>query len=174
MTLRIALNAAAFYAAWFAAILAAGRNLPVLAIAACLSAAALHLIISKRRGVDVGLMLASAIVGFAVETLLMQAGLATYAASGPIEGVAPLWLVTLWMAFATMLNVSFALLKPRLWLAILLAFIAAPASYYAGAQMGAMELAEPIAFSLAAIGVLWAIAFPALLVLARLTDPDPA
>lgn len=173
MKLRIALNIAAFYAAWFAAILAAARSLPLVATAACVSAVALHLALSKRRGVEAGLMLAAAVIGFSVETLVMQAGLATYAASGPLPGAAPLWLVTLWMAFATMLNVSFNWLKSHLWLSILLALVVAPPSYYAGAQLGAMELAEPAYASLAAIGVLWAIVFPALLVLARLTDPEP-
>ena len=56
--------------------------------------------------------------------------------------------------------------------AISFSFVGGPASYYAGEKLGGMMLAEPLWISLGAIGVLWAIAFPALLVIARITDPD--
>ena len=170
--MRIAINVAAFYAAWFAAVLAAAKGWPMAAVGACLAVAALHLLLSPRRGVEFGLMAVSAMAGLAVETLMIQAGLATYASSGPVEGFAPIWLVALWVAFATLFNVSLAWLKSRLWLAILFAFIGGPASYLAGAKLGGMVLAEPVWISLAVIGVLWAVAFPALLVIARLTDAD--
>ena len=172
--MRIAVNIAAFYAAWFAAVLAAAKGWPVAAIGACLAVAGLHLATSARRGAEFGLMVASAFAGFGIETLLVQAGIATYASSGPFEGFAPAWLVALWFVFATLFNVSLAWLKSRLWLAILFAFIGGPASYYAGAKIGGMELAEPLWISLCVIGVVWAIAFPALLILARLTDVEPA
>ena len=172
--MRIAINVAAFYAAWFAAVLAAAKGWPWAAVGVCLAVAALHLMLSARRGVEIGLMIASALAGFGVETLLMQAGLATYASSGPLDGFAPIWLVALWMACATLFNISLAWLKPRLWLAIVLAFAGGPASYFAGAKLGGMELAEPVWVSLAAIGVLWAIAFPILLIIARLSDPEPS
>ena len=131
-----------------------------------------HLVLSPRRGTEIGLIVASALAGIFIETVLVQAGLASYASSGPFDGFAPAWLVALWMAFATMFNVSLSWLKSRLWLAILFAFIGGPASYFAGAKLGGMTLAEPFWISLCAIGVLWAVAFPALLVLARLTDAD--
>ncbi len=170
--MRIAVNVAAFYAAWFAAVTAAAEGWPWAAVSVCVAVAALHLITSARRGVEFGLMAASALAGFGVETFMLQAGLATYASSGPFEGFAPVWLVALWMAFATLFNVSFAWLKPRLWLAILFAFVGGPATYFAGAKLGGMQLAQPEWLSLAVIGVLWAVAFPILLIMARLTDPE--
>ena len=171
--MHIVVNAAAFYAAWFATVLAAAKGWPVAAIAASLAAVALHLAMSARRGPEVILVLVSAVTGLGIETLLLQGGLATYASAGPFADFAPAWLIALWMAFATLFNVSLSWLKSRLWLAILLAFIGGPVSYYAGAQLGALVLAEPIEISLGVIGALWVIAFPLLLVIARLLDPDP-
>jgi hypothetical protein len=172
--MRIAINVVAFYAAWFGAVLAAAKGWPVAAACASLAVVALHLILSARKGAEFGLIVASAVAGFAVETALVQAGIASYASSGPFEGFAPLWLVALWMAFATLVNVSLAWLKSRLWLAILFAAIGGPLSYYAGAKLGGMTLADPLWVSLVAIGVLWAVAFPALVILARVTDSEPA
>ena len=170
--MRIAINVAAFYAAWFGAVLAAAKGWPVAAVGASIAVVVLHLVITPRRGVEFGLIVASAIAGCIVETVLVQAGLASYASAGPVEGFAPAWLVALWMAFATLFNVSLGWLKSRLWLAISFSFVGGPASYYAGEKLGGMMLAEPLWISLGAIGVLWAIAFPALLVIARITDPD--
>lgn len=171
--MRIAVNAVAFYAAWFATVLAASKGWPVAAVAASLTAVALHLALSRRRGIEVVLVLASAVTGLGIETLLLQGGLATYASPGPFAEFAPAWLIALWMAFATLFNVSLVWLKSRLWLAIVLAFIGGPLSYFAGAQLGAMVLAEPVEISLGVIGALWVVAFPLLLVIARLLDPDP-
>ena len=171
--MRIAVNAAAFYVAWFVTVLAAAKGWPIAAIAASLAVVALHLAMSARRGVELILIMAAAITGLGVETLLLQGGLATYASPGPFADFAPAWLVALWMAFATVVNVSLGWLKSRLWLAILLAFIGGPLSYFAGAQLGAMVLAQPVEISLGVIGALWVVAFPLLLVIARLLDPDP-
>ncbi len=46
----------------------------------------------------------------------------------------------------------------------------APPSYFAGQKLGGIVLAEPHVISLAAIGLVWAGAFPLLVVLARRWD----
>lgn len=172
--MRIAINAVAFYAAWLAAVLFAAKGWPLASIGSCGAVIALHLWMAERSGIEAAHIVAAAVTGFALETLLLQAGLATYASGGPLDGAAPAWVVFLWMAFATLFNCSLAWLKPRLWLAIVFAFVGGPASYWAGAKLGAMELAQPVWISLGVIGVLWAIAFPSLMVLTRLTGAGDA
>jgi len=172
--MRIAINILAFYVAWFAAVLGAAHGWPIAAASACLAVVGLHLLLSARRGAEFGLVLASAAVGCGVETLLIQSGLVFFAASGEaLAGFAPFWLVALWMAFATLVNVSLSWLKSRIWLAVILAAIGGPLSYYAGSKLGGMMLAEPIGYSLIAISLLWAVAFPLLIVFARVTDAEP-
>lgn len=168
--MRIAVNVVACYAAWFAVAFAAAADHPHLASAASLAVIALHLALTTPRNPEVRLLLAAGFVGFVVESLLMAAGLTRYAAPWPVAGLPPVWIVLLWLAFATLINVSLTWLKSRLALAAVLGLIAAPLSYLGGAKLGAMSLTEPLWLTLAAIGAAWAIAFPLLLELARRMD----
>ena len=171
--MRIAINVAVFYAAWFAAVLAAAKGWAVEATLVSLAVVLLHLLIEKDRKREISIICAAGVFGVAVETIMVQSGLAVYAADGPVPGFAPAWLVAMWMAFATLFNVSLKWMQSRLWLAILFAAIGGPASYFAGMKMGGMTIAEPVWISLAFLAVMWAIAFPILLILARQGAPSP-
>lgn len=172
--MRVAINIAVVYASWFATVIAAAAGHAWLAAAASLSAVFVNVALASHRASDLKLIAISACAGLAVEALLMISGMADYAAPGPVPGLPPLWLVVMWMAFATLLNVSLAWLKHRLMLAAVLGFVGGALAYYAGARLGAMQLGQPLGLSLAAIGALWAIAFPALLYAARRLDGDGA
>lgn len=165
--MRIAFNLIVLYAAWFGAVLSAAANRPVLAAVASLVAIAVNLAISAERWADTKLVLLSAVVGLILDGLLINAGIATYASPNAIAGLPPVWLTAMWMAFATSLNVSLGWLQRRLVLASLLGFVGGPASYLAGARLGAMQFSTPLWQSLAVVGILWAVAFPGLLFAAR-------
>ena len=172
--MRVAVNVVVVYASWFATVIAAASGSAWLAAAASLVAVVLNVVFASNRANDVKLIAVAAVVGLVVETLLMTQGLADYASPGPIAGLPPAWLVLMWMAFATLLNISLAWLKERWLLAAVLGFVGGALAYYAGARLGAMQLGEPLAVSLGAIGTLWAVAFPALLHAARRFDDEPA
>lgn len=161
--MRVAVNVAVVYASWFATVIAAANGSAGLAAAASLVAVVLNVVLASNRANDVKLLAIAAVVGLVVETILMTHGMADYASPGPIAGLPPAWLVLMWMAFATLLNVSLAWLKERLLLAAVLGFVGGALAYYAGARLEAMQLGEPLALSVGAIGTMWAIAFPALL-----------
>jgi Protein of unknown function (DUF2878) len=167
---RIAINVVIIYAAWFATVQAAAAGRPWSAAAASIAVLAINITLARRRSAEVTLIFAAALVGLVVDGILIATGFAIYAAPGPISGFPPAWLVLMWMAFATMLNVSLAWLKDRLALAAVLGFIGGPLSYYAGAQLGAVQFSQPIWLGLGAVGGLWAIALPSLLYLAHSTD----
>lgn len=168
--MRIAVNAGTLYLAWLAAVLSAASGRPWPAAAASIVAIAINITLARRRSTEVVLVLAAALFGISVDGILIAAGFANFAAPGPFSGFPPAWLVLMWMAFATMLNVSLAWLKDRLALAAVLGLIGGPLSYYSGARLGAMELSQPIWLALGAVGISWAIALPALLYLARRMD----
>ncbi len=172
--MRIAINVAAFYAAWFAAVLAAAKGWGLVSTGASLAVVALHLMLESNRRRELAVIAMAAIAGIIVETIMVRSGLAIYAADGPIDGLAPAWLVAMWMAFATLINVSLNWMKSKLWLAVLFAGIGAPVSYYGGMKMGAMIMTDPVWISLGTLAIMWAIAFPLLLVFARRTDADVA
>lgn len=164
------LNVVVFYVGWFAIVLAAAREQGWLALAAGLMVVAIHLVVSRQPVTELKLVSVAALVGLALEATLIGLGMARYAAPGPIAALPPAWLIGLWMAFATTFNVSLRPLQSRMVLSGLLGLIAAPLSYLAGDRLGGMQLSEPLLFSLIAVGLLWAVAFPMLLSLARRWD----
>jgi hypothetical protein len=72
-------------------------------------------------------------------------------------------MVSLWMLFATTLHTSLSWLTGRPLVAVLLGAIGGPASYYAGAQLGALTLHANLGFSLIAIALAWGGVMPILL-----------
>ncbi len=85
----------------------------------------------------------------------------------------PLWLLCIWILFATTLRHSLVWLRTNTLLSIAFAAIAAPGSYYAGAQLNSMmSLGAPTLFSLLAISISWAIVFP-LMMRFLVSDPKP-
>jgi len=83
----------------------------------------------------------------------------------------PLWLLCIWVLFATTLRHSLMWLRNNTLLSIVFAAIAAPGSYYAGAQLnGMMSLGAPALFSLLVISISWAMAFPLMM---RFLVSDP-
>ena len=96
-------------------------------------------------------------------------GWVTYPSGQFSPMLAPYWIVTMWMLFATTLNRSMAWLKGRATLAAVLGGIAGPASYYAGQKLGAIEFVEPVA-ALSALAIGWAVIMPLLMIIAERLD----
>lgn len=161
-------NLGAFQAAWLATVLGAAHGLPWLGPVAVLAAVGLHLVQTRQRGPELGLLLAAALLGLVFEHALLSAGLIRYPGD---PAWVPLWMLALWPLFATTLNVSLAWFKPRLVLAALAGAVAGPLAYAGGAALGAIRL-EGLALWALALG--WAVAFPLLLTLARRTERGAA
>jgi hypothetical protein len=168
--MRIAVNIAVFYAAWVGCVLAAASNRPFAATAACTTAVLFHLLLASQRRVEAAFVGSGLLLGVAVESILLNFGLASYAAPGPISSLPPVWLLLLWAVFSTTINVSLSWLKSRLGLAAVLGAIGGPFSYALGERLGAMALADPQWLGFVTIGLLWAVAFPLLLAIARRLD----
>jgi hypothetical protein len=75
----------------------------------------------------------------------------------------------MWMLFATTLNVSLRWLRRYPLAAIALGAIGGPLAYWAGARLGAMEFAAPVAAT-AALAFGWALLTPLLVWLAQRFD----
>jgi hypothetical protein len=165
----LVLNAALYQAGWVACTLGAANGEPWLGVIVAMAIVAWHL--ARARGpAEEGLLILTAMVtGLVLETALLQAGWIRYSPEPAPGGLAPLWIVALWGLFATTFNVSLRALREHLALAAVLGAVGAPAAYFAGARLGALELVSPLP-ALAAIALAWAVATPALLRLARRFD----
>jgi hypothetical protein len=74
------------------------------------------------------------------------------------------WLLFIWVLFATTFRYSMSWLRSRLRLAAVFAGVAAPMSYYTGANLNAsVSLNDNVVFSLVVISLSWALAFPMLM-----------
>jgi hypothetical protein len=166
------LNIAASYAAWFAVATLASHGHYLLAVVPSLAAVALHLGLTPSGGRrrELVLMTAAIVLGFIVEAAHMAAGATHYSPSATPGGLPPAFMIGLWAAFATLVNVSLAWLRGRFLLAAVFGALASGPSYYAGSKLGALELGEPVWQSLAIIGAVWAVAFPLLLQFALMLD----
>ncbi|MCY7353636.1 MAG: DUF2878 domain-containing protein [Lysobacter sp.] len=107
-------------------------------------------------------------IGFLCDSMFATTGMVRYASPGPWPQLAPVWIVALWASLGLTLQHSLSFLQSRLWLAALLGAMAAPSSYYAAARAWhAIDLAQPLAATLAMLAVTWAIVLPLVVLIAR-------
>lgn len=163
------LNLLLFQAGWFAGVFGTASGLPWTGVAVAAAVAGWHLWRALRPWQELKLLLLAVALGAAFETALVQLGWLRFDGGALAIGTAPVWMVALWSNFATTLNVSLRALRERLLIAAILGAVGAPAAYYAGGQLGAVEFGEP-AMALAAIAVGWAVMTPVLFVAARRFD----
>jgi hypothetical protein len=161
-------NFLAFEFAWFCAVTggAAGRgwllSLPVVAVVA------IHLALNRARiRAELWLILAVTLFGVLLEMGFMGAGLIRYAGTAEGQVLPPIWIIALWFGFGTLPNASLAWLQGRFFLQVLLGAIAGPLTYWTGVKLGAAALPEDAGGALFALGLAWALALPAIFLMAE-------
>lgn len=169
--MAILINIVVFKAVWMACVWGAAEGLPWLGPLAALGCLALHLWLAPKALPELYLAIVCGGLGFIGEGALMASGLVSFAAgSGTFSSMPPPWLIAMWVAFSTMMNVSFRWLRGRAWLSVLLGATVGPLAYHGGANLGGMIFHEPEWQGLTAVGVIWAIAMPLLVSAAQRLD----
>jgi hypothetical protein len=163
------INLSLFKAGWLAAVFAAAASLPVLGTAAIGVAVAVHLLRSDEPQDEILLLSLAAVIGFAWESLLVYTGIVNYGANGALAGVAPYWIVAMWVLFATTLNVGMSWLRKNLLVASLFGAIGGPMSFLAGEKVGAVSFSDT-STALVVIGLGWAFLLPLLVRFASRND----
>ena len=164
--MNVWLNIGLFQIGWFACVLGAAYGMPWIGTAIALVVVAIHLYLAPQVRNEGLLILFAAVFGFIADTILLRGGWLEFTYGTLVPGAAPHWMVALWMIFATTLNVSMNWLKISSLLAVVFGAVGGPLAYYAGARLGALTLTEPVN-ALAAVGVVWALAMPLLLLVAN-------
>ncbi|MGS2718229.1 DUF2878 domain-containing protein [Eionea flava] len=154
---KLILNIGLFQAGWFACLLLPiGWSLGI--VIAVLVTHFSVVVPHAKRGSECLLIGSVLIVGVLIESFYLWSH-ALVLVDG--SSLPPIWLLFIWLLFATTFRYSLEWLRPKLILAAIFAGIAAPMSYLAGANLNAsVSLNENIGFSLFLIGGSWAIAFP--------------
>jgi hypothetical protein len=159
----VAANAIAFNVVWLITVLGAAGGLAWAGPAALLIFAVAQVSSAARPRYDLAAMGVFATAGLVIDSAWSLSGMVSYAAAWPAAHFAPLWLVTLWAAFSLTIGHSLAWLRPRRKLTRLVGLLGGGFSYWAGARLGAVELAMPAWLYGAAVGLCWAVALPVLI-----------
>lgn len=163
-----AVNYAGFYLGWLACVKGAASGLPWLGPLVSLALLTAHLRLHGDPAREARSLALVGLFGLALETLLGWLGLYRYGAgweSAP--WLAPAWIVCLWLLFGATLESSLAWCASRPWLAAAMGLVGGPLTFAAGEALGAAQLLAPRGPGLAAVGLVWAAAFPAACALAR-------
>lgn len=172
---QILINFLAFQLGWFSSVIGAAKQMPWIGPLVFAVVLAIHLRNARRPDLELGLVVACGVIGAWFDSTLVALGWVAYP-SGQFSGfVAPYWIVTMWMLFATTLNQSMGWLRGRYLLAAVMGAIAGPASYVAGQKLGGIRFEDPFAATVA-LSIGWAAAMPILMVLAERLDgfrPSP-
>jgi hypothetical protein len=165
----VIINFINFQLGWFACVLGAAWGYAWAGVGMVMLIVTWHLtrVVEPRR--ELTLIAAAAVIGALWDSLLGATGWIHYPNGMLIANVAPLWMVALWMLFATTLNVSLGWLKRSLPLGMVFGVMGGPLAYLGGAKLGALEFVHQTP-ALVALAVGWGLLTPLLLQLARRYD----
>lgn len=166
---QLPVNLALYQVGWFASVLSAGAGRPWTGAALALVLVLVHLALVRDRKNELQLVLAAGVLGLAIDSLQLNAGVFSYPGGTPIADLPPPWIVALWLQFATLLHFGLRWLSRRYLLASALGFIGGPLSFLAGERAGAIEFASLTAYG--ALACVWALAMPALVWLSDRLQP---
>lgn len=160
-------NLGIFYITWFICVV---WRMPW-AVAAAAVAIAFHLVWVRPGVGEWRVLIACSAVGIVVDSLLTLTGVFNFqtVVGGDVFGetLAPLWLMALWLVFATTLNVSMKPLSNKLMLAGPLGAIMGPLSYWLGLKLNAVSFPLGVPITLSLLALIWAILLPVLLGIAN-------
>ena len=165
----ILVNIVAFYLAWFACVLGAAQQYLFIGPLSVLTLLGLHFYFLPGYpfAQELRLLVTAGVFGFVLDSVQACMGVFSFTNTQPGTWISPLWMVALWVAFATTLHTSFRWLSGRYGLAAVLGAIGGPVSYYSGAQLGALTLHQDVTFSVSIMAIAWGLAMPILVWLAK-------
>ncbi len=166
---QVIVNLAVFKATWTAIVISAAAGVPFIGVIGVAIAVGIHLWMCDNTESEIRLLLVAAAMGLAWETVLVLSGLLEYSSGNWMPGMAPYWIVAMWVLFATTLNVGMRWLRRNTATAAIAGAIGGPLAFFAGASTGAVEFASPV-LSLIAIGIGWAVLLPLLVQIAVRLD----
>ena len=113
--MSVLINIVAFKLAWVSTIFGGANGLPLLGPLAVAVAVAIHLRLAPAPHREFALIILTGAIGMAWDSVLVTAGWLAYPTGNFVAGLAPYWILGMWMLFATTLNVTFRWLRSRLW-----------------------------------------------------------
>jgi hypothetical protein len=147
--MRPLINIASYNLIWLICVLGGNRWAWIgLALVGC------HFLFSSRRIQDGVLAGAFLLAGLVIDGILNALGFFSFRSGGfPI----PFWLMTIWLALATLPHHSLAWMKGRHLINALFGAVGGPLAYWGGVRLGAASFNWPLLDSLLILALMWAI-----------------
>ncbi len=154
---NVLVNAVLFQIVWLCCVIGSAYGLTWPAVVSFTALAFWQLAASRRAASDITLLWVALALGLLIDSLWIQIGFMDFYTDGPIDGIAPLWIIILWLGFALTINHSLDWLKVHPLLPAAMGLIGGPLSYYAGLEFGAVDyLGDELLIS-ASLGIAWAV-----------------
>ena len=103
---QVLTNYAAFQLGWFACVLGAANDRPWLGPVVVAFVVGLHLLMARRPSREFALLVMCALCGLVFDSALLWTGWVAYPNGEWIPGLAPYWMISLWIVFGSTLNLS--------------------------------------------------------------------
>ncbi len=159
------LNFILFQVSWFACVMGAANSQPWLGVIVTIMVLVWHLYQTNQAHRELKVLVSTMMIGALLDQSLLSLDLIDYQNHGWSISIVPGWILALWLAFATTLNMSLAWMHKRYWISFIFGMIGGPLAYLAAEKLGAVIVAGQLAYIALAVG--WAILTPLLLLIAR-------
>lgn len=148
---------------WLACVWGAAEGQPWLGPLVVAGYLTVHLWLSNRWQSELQFILLAGLLGTAVDSLEKASGLLVFVSDIPgWPWLAPVWIIAMWLLFASSLTTSLAWLQKRYGLAALLGIIFGPLSYALGQQLGGVTFTYSFNTTMLALAFIWGLVMPGL------------
>ena len=163
------MNFLGFQFGWLACVLSAANNQPVIGVAMALIIVAIHVYLMPDKVKTLVSLFVISLLGIIWDSILTQQQILVFTTGLVSNSLAPYWIMTMWLLFATTLNVSLRWLHGHYIYAMLLGAIAGPLAYQAGSALGAVIIPDSVQANIV-LAVGWAVLMPLMMKTAHLID----
>jgi len=160
----ILINFILFQLAWFSCVVGAAKGMPWLGVAVTMVILRWHFHKARQAKPEFILISAALVIGACFDQLMLWMHVVAYQQHGWSISLVPVWILALWVAFATTLNVSLAWMQERYLVSILFGAAGGPLAYLGAERIGAILLQGYPSYIALSLG--WAVITPTLLYLA--------
>lgn len=154
------INFFTFYIAWWSMLISQWKGMPVIGWAVFAVVIAIHFLkVSINKKKDATEIAIIAVIGVLLDTALAKAGMLTFQNSYS-EFLPPLWLVGIWILFATTISYTFVLIRNKVVAQIIIGGFFAPVSYITGSKFLLLTTYQPFSTYYLVHGACWLVFFP--------------
>jgi hypothetical protein len=168
MKIMLIINFILFQVAWFSCVIGAGKGMPWFGVAVTTVVLLWHFYQAKNIKSELLLMLNALLIGASFDQAMLTFGFIDYMNNGWSKALVPVWILALWLAFTSTLNVSLHWMRGKQIIAIAFGAIGGPMAYLVAERLGAVMLHGAQSYIPLSIG--WAIITPILLAISSKFD----